>query len=126
MELQTNGNQEIISLKKKTKILNVVLAIALIIIPVGIAVLMNVQGVLGTLKMHIGEIGRGIVIGVTTLPVMIYIGIKTEGKWYTKVWAWVVLMLMLVGILAVVFFMNKGASSMPIPSAAPSGMPPLG
>lgn len=123
MELQTNERQEVISLKKQTKVLTIVLGIALILIPVGITVILNVQGIFETLKTNLGEIGRGIIIGITTLPVMIYIGLKTEGKWYKKAWAWILLVIMIGGILAVVFFMSKSTGAMPPAMPTPSVMP---
>lgn len=112
MELETN--QTSIKLRKKTKTTTIILGVILVTIPVCVALFMSMPGLLMALKSSLGEITRGAVIGVSALPVLLFVGIKGGNEWYKKVWCWCVLVLMVIGISLIVFLGN--------PSSADAGM----
>lgn len=109
MELETN--QASLKVGKKTNKMTILVGVLLVGVPVCVALFINKPELFQTLKNFKWDILKGAVMGLSSLPVLIFVGIKGGSNWYKKIWCWAILAIMLVGILTMVLM--GSTSTMP-------------
>lgn len=90
MELQTNNTK---STGCKVKGVTILIGFSLILVPIAIGVLMTMPQVMIGLATAWKEIMKGIVIGLSILPVILFVTIKAGTLWYKKAWVWIIIII---------------------------------
>ena len=113
MELETSKEQaydmQLSAKKPKIKIGTMVIGIMLIAIPILITLFMTMPELWQGIMSAKGEIIKGAVIGLSTLPVLLFVVIKGGNAWYRKWWAWVACGITVIAVVAISLF---GTTSM--------------
>lgn len=107
--------------KNKVPVSTIITAFLLIIIPIVIGVLVCIPSFGQWMVTSKGEIFKGVLIGLSILPIFLFITIKGGEAWYKRWWTWgVVAVAMIVLVLVVVF--GKGGTAL-VPGGSMDGMP---
>lgn len=105
MELETSKEQaydmQLSAKKPKIKIGTMVIGIMLIAIPILITLFMTMPELWQGIMSAKGEIIKGAVIGLSTLPVLLFVVIKGGNVWYRKWWAWVACGITVIAVVAI-------------------------
>ena len=78
-----------------------VIGIMLITIPILITLFMTMPELCQGIMSARGEIIKGAVIGLSTLPVLLFVVIKGGNAWYRKWWAWVACGITVIAVVAI-------------------------
>ena len=87
--------------KPKIKIGTMVIGVMLIAIPILITLFMTMPELWQGIMSAKGEIIKGAVIGLSTLPVLLFVVIKGGNSWYRKWWAWVACGITVIAVVAI-------------------------
>lgn len=113
MELEVRKKQsyegQISSKKPKMKIGTILMGMMLVAIPVLITLFITMPDLWGIMVDAKSDILKGVAIGLSTLPVLIFIALKGGETWYKKAWTWIV---GLITIGAIVVLSLVGTTSM--------------
>lgn len=113
MELEVRKKQsyegQISSKKPKMKIGTILMGMMLVAIPVVITLFITMPDLWGMMVDAKSDILKGVAIGLSTLPVLIFIALKGGETWYKKAWTWIV---GIITIGAVVVLSLAGTTSM--------------
>lgn len=94
MELEVRKKQaydtQFSSRKPKLKIGTILIGIMLIAIPILITLFITMPDLWQAIVYAKSEILKGIFIGLSTLPVLIFVALKGGETWYKKWWTWIV------------------------------------
>ena len=105
MELETSKEQaydmQLSAKKPKIKIGTMVIGVMLIAIPILITLFMTMPELWQGIMSAKGEIIKGAVIGLSTLPVLLFVVIKGGNAWYRKWWAWVACGITVITVVAI-------------------------
>lgn len=121
MELQTNSVQKTTKLKVST----IFIGLGILIIPIGIGVLINMPEVMEWVKLYWKEISKGIMIGVSILPVMLFVTIKGGGCWYKRWWTWGLLVIVIAMVIGISFLGSAGTETEVMKEMGISGVAPF-
>ncbi|MGL4800067.1 MAG: hypothetical protein ACRCWY_11840 [Cellulosilyticaceae bacterium] len=105
MELETQQAVTITAKKEKVKVSTIIGGIIILAVSIGIAVLICMPQTLQQIMMVKGEVMKGILLGLMSLPIFLFVTIKGGKIWYKKWWTWtaigiVVIALSVVGVVA--------------------------
>lgn len=113
MELEVRKKQsyegQISSKKPKMKIGTILMGMMLVAIPVVITLFITMPDLWGMMVDAKSDILKGVAIGLSTLPVLMFIALKGGETWYKKAWTWIV---GIITIGAVVVLSLAGTTSM--------------
>lgn len=87
--------------KSQIKVGSIIIGVLLIAIPVLIALFVSMPQLGQAVLAAKNEIVKGMVIGVSTLPVILFIAIKGGKTWYKKWWAWAAFSVTVVAVLVI-------------------------
>ena len=87
--------------KSKLKVGTIIMGILLIAIPILITLFMSRPELWQAIMGAKGEIIKGAVIGLSTLPVLLFVVIKGGNAWYKKWWAWVACGITLIAVVTI-------------------------
>lgn len=94
MELEIRKKQaydtQIASKKTKIKIGTILIGIMLIAVPILITLFITMPDLWQAIVYAKNEILKGIFIGLSTLPVLLFVALKGGETWYKKWWTWIV------------------------------------
>ncbi|MGL4345043.1 MAG: hypothetical protein ACRCTE_07595 [Cellulosilyticaceae bacterium] len=96
-----------ITTKNKTKASTVITGFLLVAIPILIGLLVCFPAVTGWAMMSKAQIIKGVMIGLSGLPVLLFITIKGGVDWYKRWWTWTILALTIITLLLIVV-LSKG------------------
>lgn len=105
-----------IQVKNKVKASTVMMGFLLIIIPVLMGVLVCIPTFGQWVIASKGDIFKGFIVGVSLLPVLLFIAIKGGEIWYKRWWTWGIIAVS-IGILALIVVMSKGVVGGTVPPA---------
>ncbi|MEF9960550.1 MAG: hypothetical protein RR448_06715 [Niameybacter sp.] len=88
MNLETKQNIEVVTKKQKLTVGTIILGIGLISIPIIITLFLTVPELGQKILEAKSEIFKGMFIGVTILPVFLFVTIKGGKVWYKQWWNW--------------------------------------
>lgn len=107
--------------KNKVPVSTVITAFLLILIPIVMGALVCIPEFGQWLLFSKGDILKGIFIGISILPIFLFITIKGGATWYRRWWAWgVVALSMFVLVLIVILGKGSTGSSMGSPMGVPA------
>lgn len=87
--------------KPQLKVGSIIIGILLISIPIFIALCISMPQLWQALIAAKGEILKGMFIGASTLPVILFVAIKAGKRWYKVWWAWTALTVTAVAVLSI-------------------------
>lgn len=87
--------------KSQIKVGSIIIGVLLIAIPVLIALFVSMPQLGQAVLAAKNEIVKGMVIGVSTLPVILFVAIKGGKTWYKKWWAWAAFSVTVVAVLVI-------------------------
>ena len=97
--------------KPKVKIGTMVIGAVLITIPILITLFITVPELWQTIMSAKGEIIKGACIGLSTLPVLLFIVIKGGKTWYKRWWAWLAFSITVIAVVTLSLVGNTQSSS---------------
>lgn len=87
--------------KSQIKVGSIIIGVLLIAIPILIALFISMPELWQAILVAKSEIVKGIVIGVSTLPVILFVAIKGGKTWYKKWWAWAAFSVTIIAVLVI-------------------------
>lgn len=87
--------------KSQIKVGSIIIGVLLIAIPVLIALFVSMPQLGQSVLAAKSEIVKGMVIGVSTLPVILFVAIKGGKTWYKKWWAWAAFSVTIIAVLVI-------------------------
>lgn len=115
MQLKTNEakvyNTQVVAGRPKIKVGTIILGVLLIAIPILITLFISMPQLWQTIMGAKGEIIKGAFIGLSTLPVLMFVAIKGGKTWYKKWWSWLAFGITIIAVVAISLVGNTQGSS---------------
>lgn len=109
MNLETEENYELAAKKPALSVGTILLGLLLISISVIITLFITMPEFAEALLQAKGQILKGVMVGATTLPVLLFITIKGGKKWYKQWWSWVAVGITCVALVTITFVGTSGS-----------------
>lgn len=125
MELGTKDMTAAVKRKDRPKVSTIAISLLMIGISISIALLICIPDLWQQIMMIKWDILKGALVGISALPVFLFVTIKGGKEWYKKWWVWVSIAITLIAIVTIVMLKGSpGAGSMGMPSME-AGMPSM-
>lgn len=111
MQLETKQNVENVVKKPTLSIGSIILGICLISIPIIVTLFIAIPSLGQTLLQEKSEIMKGMIIGITILPVFLFVAIKGGKLWYKQWWSWVAVGVTCIALVSITFIGSFGGSN---------------
>lgn len=100
MQLKTD-EVKVYAQRSQIKVGSIIIGVLLIAIPILIALFISMPQLAQVLLGAKSEIIKGMIIGVSTLPVILFVAIKGGKVWYKKWWAWAAFSVTIIAVLVI-------------------------
>lgn len=110
MNLETKPSYDAAVKKPTLSVGTIVLGVALISVSIILTLFITIPELAQALIQAKGQILKGLFIGVTILPIFLFVTIKGGKTWYRQLWSWIavgITCVALIGITFVSIFMNQ-------------------
>nr|WP_307992588.1 hypothetical protein [uncultured Niameybacter sp.] len=110
MNLETKPSYNAAVKKQTLSVGTIVLGVALISVSIILTLLITVPELAQAIIQAKGQIFKGLFIGVTILPIFLFVTIKGGKTWYKQLWSWIAVGITCVALIGITLgstFMNQ-------------------